>query len=312
MPEIHTLSPSSGTVLWGYIGGPQQAVLRVKPGDSVILKSVSGSPQDSVPSEWIPDSLREIHERTRDRGPGVHILTGPIHVEGAEPGDTLAVHIEDVRVDALYGFNYMGPMSGIFYNEMDDPDTAIIKIDAERKLGVWGPAKFPLKPFFGIMGVAPPDHWERITSVTPGRYGGNMDNRELTAGSVLYLPVMRTGGLFYAGDGHGAQGDGEIDVTAIEVSLEGRFRFGLLKGTEQRWPYAQKHGKLISMGFDEDLAAALQAAANQMIGLLQEKHELTRKEAYRICSIAADFHITQAVNGIKGVHGIFDTSILAD
>jgi len=310
MAKLHRLDASADTVVWGYIGGRQRPVLTIEPGDSVALRSVSGTPDDEVPREWIPDALREIYAKVTDRGPGVHLLTGPIAVKGAIPGDTLAVEIGKIRVDADYGFNYMGPMSGLFYNEMDDAEIAIVPYDRERRYGSLGRASIPLRPFFGIMGVNPPEDWGRITSVTPGRYGGNMDNKELVEGTTLYLPVLREDALFYAGDGHGAQGDGEIDVTAIETSLEGQFKLDLLKGTGQEWPYARRGATLISMGFDEDWAAALKASANQMIGLLGEQYGLSRREAYRLCSICADFRITQAVNGIKGVHGLFDTSVI--
>ncbi|WP_027092786.1 acetamidase/formamidase family protein [Cohnella thermotolerans] len=310
MSKLHRLDPSAETVVWGFIGGAQRPVLEVEPGDSVLLRSVSGTPDDAVPREWIPDALREIYATVTDHGPGVHILTGPVAVKGAAVGDTLAVGIERIRVDAPYGFNYMGPMSGLFYNEMEDAEVAIVTYDEERRYGRLGRASIPLRPFFGIMGVNPPEDWGRITSVTPGRYGGNMDNKELTEGATLYLPVMREGALFYAGDGHGAQGDGEIDVTAIETSLEGQFKLDLIRGTGQTWPYARKGSTLVSMGFDEDWACALQASANQMIGLLEAQYGLSRREAYRLCSICCDFRVTQAVNGIKGVHGLLDTSVI--
>ncbi|MBD2844347.1 acetamidase/formamidase family protein [Paenibacillus sp. IB182496] len=310
MTRIHRLDAGPGTVQWGYVGGAGEAVLELDSGDTLVLRSVSGSPDDPVPAGWIPETLRRIHEQVLDRGPGVHILTGPVAVRGAVPGDTLAVHIERVRIDAPYGFNYIGPMSGLLFNEYDEPDVAILTYDEERRYASYGRMRIKTAPFFGIMGVAPPLAWGRQSSIVPGRFGGNMDNRQLTPGTTLYLPVMREGAHFYAGDGHGAQGDGEIDVTAIETSLEGEFRLELLRGTDQQWPYARRGSLLISMGFDESLQAALTMAARQMIGLLETEHGLSAKEAYRLCSIAADYHITQAVNGVKGVHGMLDTAIL--
>lgn len=310
MAVQHHLSPTPETVHWGYIGGIQEPVLDVFPGDSLILRSVSGDPTDLVPAEWIPEELRLIHAEVKDRGPGVHVLTGPIRVIGAEPGDTLVVQIKRVDIDAPYGFNYIGPASGLFYHEFDEPDVEIITFDETRQFAEMGRIKLPVRPFFGIMGVAPPESWRRISSVVPGRYGGNIDNKQLIVGTTLYLPVMREGALFYAGDGHAAQGDGEIGVTAIETALEGEFQFDLIKGTNQRWPYAERNSLLISMGFDEHLSAALMAAAKQMVELLQDRHGLSYKEAYRLCSVAADFHITQVVNGVKGVHGMLDTSVI--
>lgn len=310
MGNVYRLDPTPGSVQWGYVGGRQDAALEIASGDTVKLRSVSGDPGDPVPEEWIPDALRRIHEEVADRGAGVHILTGPIRVAGAEPGDTLAVKIERVRIDAPYGFNYVGPMSGLLFHEFEEPDVAIIPYNEDRTLAEFGRCRIPTRPFFGIMGVAPPESWGRVSSVIPGRYGGNIDNREMIEGTTLYLPVMREGALFYAGDGHGAQGDGEIDVTAIETSLEGEFTFELIKGTGQRWPFARRDALLISMGFDEDLSAALIAAARQMIELLQRDYGFTFKEGYRLCSIAADFRITQTVNGVKGVHGVLDTSVI--
>lgn len=306
----YLLDATSHTVLWGHIGGFDKAALLVKPGDSVLLRSISGSPEMDVPPEWMPDALREIFSAELERGPGFHILTGPIAVEGAEIGDMLAVTVDAIRVTAPYGFNYVGPMSGLLYYDYPDPETVLLPYDNERAHACLGKARIPLRPFFGIMGVSPPESYGKLSSVVPGPFGGNMDNKELTDGTTLYLPVLRDGAYFYAGDGHGAQGDGEIDVTAIETSLEGEFRFGLIKGTGQAWPYARRGSLLISMGFDEDLTAALKAAAKQMIGLLMQDFEISAKEAYRLCSMAADFRITQVVNGVKGVHGLFDTAIL--
>ena len=312
MAKEHVLDPSPQTVHWGYIGGPQRPALTVDPGDALTLRSVSGDPADPVPEDWISEPLKTIHAEVRDKGPGVHILTGPVWVNGAEPGDTLAVTIGPIRPTAPYGFNYMGPTSGLFREEPEVAETAVIAYDEELQNGFLGRIKVPLRPFFGIVGVAPPESWGRISSVIPGRYGGNMDNKELIEGTTLYLPVLRDGALFYAGDGHGAQGDGEVNVTAIETSLEGRFEFGLIKGTGQRWPYAKRGSLLISMGFDEDLTAALKDSVRQMMELLEDGYGFSAMEAYRVCSLAADFRITQVVNGVKGVHGMLDTSVIAE
>ncbi|WP_020617220.1 acetamidase/formamidase family protein [Paenibacillus daejeonensis] len=306
----HHLNPSPETVHWGYVGGAQEPALEIEPGDSLVLRSVAGSPDDPVPAAWISPELRSIHEHVTDRGAGVHILTGPVAVKGAEPGDTLVVRMDRIQIDAPYGFNYIGPMSGLLYHAFDEPDTAILTYNEDRSTAQLGRLQLPTRPFFGIMGVAPPESWGRVSSITPGRFGGNLDNKQLIEGTTLYLPVMREGAFFYAGDGHGAQGDGEIDVTAIETALEGEFHFELLKGTDQRWPYARRGHLLISMGLEESLTGALVAATRHMIELLETQYGLSYKEAYRLCSLAADFHITQVVNGVKGVHGMLDTSVI--
>lgn len=311
MSLTHILEAKPQNVIWGSIGGFKSPALTIQPGDSVLLHSISGEPGMNVPAAWIPDELTQLFESDVEKGPGAHILTGPIVIEGAQVGDTLAVTVDNIQVTAPFGFNYVGPMSGLRYFDYDDPEFTVMALDQEQQIAQFGKAKIPLHPFFGIMGVSPPDRYGRLTSVIPGRFGGNMDNKQLTSGTTVYFPVFKDGAYFYAGDGHGAQGDGEIDVTAIETSLKGTFTFELIKNHAHSWPYARRGNLLISMGFHEDLSQALKGAADQMIDLLHEQFGIPPKEAYQLCSMAADFHITQVANGVKGVHGLFDTSMIS-
>ena len=167
----------------------------------------------------------------------------------------------------------------------------------------WG-LEIPARPFFGVMGTAPPPHLGRLTSIVPGAFGGNIDNKELTAGSVLYLPVWTEGALFSAGDGHAAQGDGEVCLTAVETGLTGTFRIDLVKRAGLSFPRAETPGHLIAMGFDEDLDEAARMALIEMIGLITERTSLAEEDAYRLCSLAADLRVTQLVNRRKGIHAM--------
>ena len=184
----------------------------------------------------VPPELAEIHARNERMVPG-HILTGPIAVEGAEPGDVLEVDILDVQLRQDWGYNLIRPLAGTLPDDFHETRLLNIPLDRERMVGrmPWG-LDLPLKPFFGVMGVAPPPAWGRITSLIPRAMGGNLDNKELGAGAKLYLPVFVPGALFSCGDGHGVQGDGEVCVTAIETALQGRFRLTLRKDLRLDYP----------------------------------------------------------------------------
>ncbi|MDB9380239.1 acetamidase/formamidase family protein, partial [Nodularia sphaerocarpa] len=171
--------------------------------------------------------------------------------------------------------------------------------------------KIPLKPFFGILGVATPENSR--TSIPPGSYGGNIDNRQLQAGSRIFLPVFVPGGLFSLGDGHSAQGDGEVNVTAIETSMNGRIKLTLRKDLQLTTPIAETPTDIITMGFAPTLDTALELALKNMIALLERCTNLSAEDAYVLCSLAVNFHITQVVNSPqKGVHGMLPKSIFSD
>jgi acetamidase/formamidase len=260
----------------------------------------------------MPPELSEIHAKVpRKLGSG-HILTGPVAVKGAMPGDALEIEIQAIECRQTWGYNAIRPLAGALPGEFAEVRIVHIPMDLERKVGklAWG-AEVPLRPFFGVMGVAPPPSWASVSSLPPNRHGGNLDNKELVAGTKLLLPVHVPGANFSCGDGHGAQGDGEVCVTAIETALTGTFKFGLKKGLELKWPRAETPTHHITMAFDPDLDQAAKEALRQMIAFLCERKNLSREDAYMLCSLAADLRVTQLVNGNNGCHCMLEKHYFA-
>jgi acetamidase/formamidase len=315
--EHHILKPTPKTVVWGYYDASVPPALRVRPGDTVEMDSVMiPSPAmleaGGVKPEEIAEQDRRIHREVKQRGPGPHPLTGPVYVEGAEPGDTLEVRIEKIDLLAPYAFCMFIPGMGFLPEDFPYEKTKIVRLDRERMVGRFAPGvDVPLRPFFGSMGVAPPPLAGQANSAPPWIHAGNMDNRELSAGSVLYVPVHARGALFSIGDGHAAQGDGEVTLTALETALRGVFRFEVRKGRRLLWPRAETPTHYLMMGFHEDLKQAAQAATREMIDFLAHEKGLGRDEAYLLTSVAADLRITQVVDGKSGVHAMIAKSVLA-
>jgi acetamidase/formamidase len=301
----HELLPCAGTVHWGYFDGSLAPVLTIAPGDTVTIHSVSGGPEDLPPAGakmTIRPEYADIHDKV-PRGPGPHLLTGPIAVRGAEAGDALKIEILDVRLRDDWGFNCIKPLLGALPDATDELRRIHLPIDRSRQI-VHTPWQIdiPAQPFFGIMGTAPPRSWGRQSSVVPRAFGGNIDNKLLTSGGTLYLPVFESGALFSIGDGHAAQGDGEVCLTAVETGLTGRFRIELLKCAHLSAPRAETAAEYISMAFHEDLDEAARNALRAMIEWIVETSDLTFEDAYRLCSLVADLRVTQLVNQHKGVH----------
>ena len=299
----HELNASVETCHWGYFEATLPPVLTIQDGDAVTIRTVSGGEQVLPPEGFhVPPELLEIHERSERLLPG-HILTGPVAIEGAKPGEVLEVRIKDVRLRQDWGWNVIRPLSGTLPDDFHETRLLNIPLDLDANVAElpWG-LDLPLAPFFGVMGVAPPPEWGRIGSIVPRRMGGNIDNKELVAGSTLYLPVFTDGALFSCGDGHGAQGDGEVNVTAIETALEGDFEFHIRRDMALDMPRAETPTHLITMGLDPDLDQCVVQALRDMIALLGETAGLSREDAYTLCSLAADLRVTQTVNGSKGVH----------
>jgi acetamidase/formamidase len=311
----HTLKSTVSTVHWGYFDAAVAPVLTIDSGDRVTIETVSGAP-DVMPrpgsGHALPPELADIHARVPRKLPG-HLLTGPVAVRGAMPGDVLEVDIEAIELRQAWGYNAIRPLSGALPGEFDDVRIVHIPLDPARRVGTlsWG-AEIPLRPFFGVMGVAPPPAWGMVSSIQPRQNGGNLDNKELVAGTRLLLPVHVAGANFSCGDGHGAQGDGEVCVTAIETALTGTFRLTVRKGGRRlAWPRAETPSHAITMAFDPDLDQAAKMALRDMIALIGERKNLSREDAYMLCSLAADLRVTQLVNGNNGCHCMLEKRYLA-
>ena len=291
-------------------------VLTIASGDSVIFECVSGGPEvmpSSVGLFVIPDSLLAIHAAKLERM-GPHILTGPVAIDGAQPGDTLEIEMESIDPALDWGYCAVRPLAGTLPEDFPEGLISHIRVDRAKRTckPEWGP-RLPLAPFFGTMGVAPMPGYGRLSSREPREHGGNMDLKELTAGSTLFLPVWIPGANFSIGDGHGRQGDGEVCVNALEMGLNGTLRFTLHKqgdGPAFVWPRAETPTHFITLGFNEDLDQAMKRALRGMIAFIVARSELTAVQAYQFCSLAVDFRVTQTVNGEKGVHGMLAKGLL--
>jgi len=313
--KSHVLAPTPKTVAWGYYAATTPPVLRINSGDTVEVRTlITSTPQRleaaGVKPNQIEPSLREIATTVTDKGPGGHILTGPIYIEGAEPGDVLEVRIQSIKLAIPYAYTAFRPGSGFLTEDFKEPKIKIIPLDEKRMIGHFGAGiEIPLHPFFGSMGVAPPEASGRINSGPPGIHAGNLDNKELVAGTTLYIPIHVRGGLFQVGDGHAAQGDGEVCITALETSLVGKLQLIVRKDMKLRWPRAETPAAYLTMGIDEDLTEATRIAVREMIDFLANEKKLSRDDAYMLASVAADLSITQLVDGTKGVHAMIPKSI---
>jgi acetamidase/formamidase len=312
---VKQLKPTPKTVAWGYYDAKTAPVLRIKSGDTVEIQTlITSSPTrleaSGVPPAQVEQALRDITKEVTDKGPGGHILTGPIFIEEAEPGDVLEVRIKTIKLAIPYAYNGFGPRTGLIPEDFQSTKIKIIPLDEKRMVGHFADGiEIPLRPFFGSMGVAPPEAMGRISSAPPGIHAGNLDNKELVAGTTLFIPVHVRGALFETGDGHAAQGNGEVDLTALETSLIGTFEFIVRKNMKLKWPRAETATHYIAMGIDKDLTEAMKIAVREAIDLLVTEKHLSREDAYMLCSVAIDFAVTQVVDGTKGIHAMIPKAI---
>ena len=342
----HELRATPDTVFWGYIDRSQPAVLEVDPGDVVVVEGITHHSGDA-PDLLMDDGIRAIWEAIapEDRGPGVHILTGPIHVRGAEPGDAVVVKILDMVPRLTHGANCAANW-GLLYDVFGKERITIYELEGavagqdfgtvarprfgfdftERPLydlpGVVSPpdpsrreafgrqVAVPVRPHFGVIGVAP-ESGERLSSIPPGVFGGNVDNWRFGPGATIAYPVFAPGANVYFGDPHFGQGDGEMCGTAIEASLTARVQFGVIKGLGLTAPVLETNEAWLTHGFGDDLDAAMRMAAEQALWLLTEHEGLTRDEAYSLASVAVDLGITQVVDGVLGCHGAIRRDLFA-
>jgi acetamidase/formamidase len=315
-----TLLATPSTVAWGYYSAHAKPALTVKSGDTVVMQTLSTcGPEErleagGVKPADIPEDVREIYTKVpaSERGPGGHILTGPVAIEGAEPGDVLEVKIQKISIDVPWACNGFGPGRGFLPNDFPYGRMKIIPLDREKMVAEFAPGvTIPLHPFFGSMGLAPPEGAGKYNSAPPWMHAGNIDNKEMVAGTSLFIPVNAKGALFEAGDGHAGQGNGEVDITALETQLTGTFQFVLHKGSLNDphrlvWPRGETPTAYISMGFSEDLKTATEMAVRNMITFLSEQNPdhplMSREDAYSLISTACDVDITQLVDTNMGVH----------
>jgi len=310
--QRHHLQASARTCHWGFFDAARNPVLTIDSGDQITIDTLSGAPEFVPLSGFhVPPELAEVHAGAERFAGGPHILTGPIAIRGAKPGMVLEVRILDVKLRQDWGFNIIRPLAGTLQDDFHETRLMHIPLDEKRNVGrlPWG-LELPLAPFFGIMGVAPPKGWGRITSIVPRAHGGNLDNKELVAGATLFLPIFVDGGLFSCGDGHGAQGDGEVCITAIETALQGTFELIVRDDLAFTYPRGETPTHYITMGMDPDLDQCAVIALRDMIKLIGEMTNLSKEDAYTLCSLAADLRVTQTVNGSKGIHIMLKKSLL--
>ena len=327
---LHHLRATPKTVHWGYFDPALAPVLKVKSGDLIRAEAIThhaGDAPELMMDEAIQTLFREIPET--DRNPGVHIMTGPIWIEDAKPGDMLEVRYLSMTPRCGFGSN-LAANWGYLYKEFGEKERVTIYAldpgsnNAEALYAYDFPGKYlipgtithcpvcdrqpalkgvrvPTRPHLGTAGVAP-DVSGRISTIPPGSHGGNIDNWRIGAGSTMYYPVQVDGALFSVGDPHVSQGDGEISGTAIEASLNVLFQVVLRKDFTFPAPLLETHDDWIVHGFDEDLNVAMRNVSLDMLGLLSDHQGLSRNDAYSLMSVAADFAVTQVVDGRQGVH----------
>ena len=311
------------SVSWGHLPAGRQPVLRVRSGQTVSIDTVShqgiNNNMDPVKffaaggiaaHEVLPDALEIYHKADHPKDSGAHVLTGPVYVENAEPGDMLEVRVLDLKFRVPYGVNNSNKGTGVLPAVHTEPYPKIIRFDLQRRVALFAPGiEIPLVPFMGIMTVMPPA--PLANTRPPGIYGGNMDFNRLTTGASLYLPVHQAGALFYTGDSHAVQGDGEINGTAIEASLTPVLQFVLHKGVGRtmKWPRAEDAENYYVMGMDVDLDIALKEAAQETIAFLQRERGLSAQDAYSLASIGVNYIIAEAVDHVQMVYGAIPKKI---
>ena len=319
-PHDVSLRSTPETVSWGWIDADRAPVARVESGQRLRIDTVThqglNTDKDPVaffgaagiaPGEVLPDAAEIYRKVKRGEGAGPHILTGPVYVEGAQPGDLLEVRVLDVAIRVPYGVNSTGPGWGAVPDLLTKAEQKIIKLDLQRSVALFSRnVEVPLAPFMGIVAVAPPPEQKRVSTKPPGAFGGNIDFKHLVAGSTLYLPVFNEGALFYTGDGHACQGDGEVDGTAIEVSLAPTMQLIVHKGQggNMNGPRAEDAANYYSMGMGPNIDEALRNAIREAVDFLRGRAGLSAAEAYALCSLAVDFRIGEAVNNVLMVYGV--------
>jgi len=313
-PKTYELKATPATTFYRFLDAAAPPVLTINSGDIVKLETATGTPgyfeRLGVPKDKIPAELYETFKGADDNARRDHTLTGPIFVNGAEPGDSIEIRLRAIDLRLPLGGEGIGPNGGTLPGEFQQRDK-VITLDLKNKTAEYAPGVVvPLtKPFWGSIAVVPPPSVGRITDQRPGAWGANMDNSDLVAGTTLYLPVFVRGALLSVGDGHAAQGHGEVGGSAIETSLKGEIQVVLHKGKTLKLPRAETPTEYMTMGFNEDLDEAVRTATREMLDWIVEMKGMPRDDAYLLASVAMDLRVTQVVDGAKGIHAVIPKSI---
>jgi acetamidase/formamidase len=312
--RIHELRASPTTVHRGFFDASLKPVLTVDSGDVVRLWTTTGNPRYfeslGVPKEKIPAELYAAFEGAPGDGRDDHTLDGPIAVRGAEPGDTVEIRIRSIDLWLPIAAMSFRANRGSLPEDFPYSRDRVFFIDPAKKAIEFAPGiVVPAKPFWGVIGVAPPRSMGRVPSGPPNVFGGNMDNHDLQPGTSLFLPVHVSGALISIGDGHAVQGDGEVGMSAVETSLKGEVQIVLHKGMHIGWPRAETPTHYMTIGLHEDLNMAAKIATREMINFVVETKGLSRDDALMLLSAAMDLHVTEIVDGTKGVHAMLPKAI---
>jgi acetamidase/formamidase len=312
--QIHELRPSAATVHRGFFDASLKPVMTIDTGDIVRLWTATGNPRYfeslGVPKEKIPPELYTAYEGAPGEARDDHNLDGPIAVRGAEPGDTVEIRIRAIDLWLPIAAMSFRANKGSLPEDFPYSRDRVFFIDLAKKVIDFAPGvSVPVKPFWGVIGVAPPRSMGRVPSGPPNVFGGNMDNHDLQPGTSLFLPVHVPGALISIGDGHAVQGDGEVGMSAVETSLKGEIQVVLHKGMRITWPRAETPTHYMTMGLHEDLNQAAKIATREMLNFIVETKGVPRDDALMLLSAAMDLRVTQIVDGTKGVHALMPKSV---
>lgn len=335
MAETYKVPATEETTTLGLFLSNKEPVVKVRSGDIVSLETWNSCLHEMVFNKTTPADVAKFYEKHEiQKRRGMHTLTGPVYVEGAEPGDVLEIRVLDIKLTD-WGYNFLSPTQGIL-SEFTKPRIKYFKFDKDHKTTEFSPGVcLHLKPFPGIIAVAPPLDWPQgwpvnlpdpsmgqpvkgeFNSVPPGPFAGNLDQPELQAGSILFVPVFQKGGLVWTGDSHAMQSNGEIDITALETAYEAiTLQFfvrkdlkaaGVADKTKRKgadaftWPIIENSTHWMIVGLNTDLFEAMKLSSRNAIDFLVKTQGLTPEESYQFLSLVGDFEIAEAVNGIKNV-----------
>ena len=313
-PKVHLLKASPQTVHRGFFDASLKPVLTIDSGDVVKLETATGNPRYferlGVPKEKIPAELYAVYEGVEGAGRGDHTLNGPMYINGAMPGDMVEVRIRSVELRLPIAGQGFVPGRGLLSEEFPAGKDKVLWLDLKNKTTEYAPGVVvPLRPFWGVIGVAPPPTMGRVPSGPPNIFGGNMDNRDLIGGAKLYLPVFVPGALLSIGDGHAAQGYGEVCLSAIETSLKGEIQVVLHKNKPIKQPRAETPTHFMTMGLHSDLDEATKIATREMLDWIVEMKGISRDDAYMLASSVMDLVVTQVVDGTKGIHALMPKAV---